>query len=215
VKLAHTATLLALGALLATAQEPPIVGGGVDVGEKAPLSGAAMDALDGPQVELQAQTEAGKIIVLEWFDPTNDASVRRHDADGRRAFAALRARTTDQVEYYLVATFGLQGGEGLAGQGRDEALAALREARFQLELPVPVLLDQGGGFAERLGVRHAPHAVIIDAAGYVAYHGAIDDGQGVDFVAQALTELIENRPVTTPRTEPSGTSLPASAPKRE
>jgi peroxiredoxin len=86
--------------------------------------------------------------------------------------------------------------------------------RAASSLPYPVLVDQAGTVGRLYGARTTPHLFVIDAAGKVAYQGAIDDdprgdkGKGaVDHVAQALDELLAGKPVTVPETTPHGCSV--------
>lgn len=119
-------------------------------------------------------------------------------------------------------TLGGPGGEtsSLAGMTRDRAIEALKSAKGELNIGYPILLDESGNLAHLYGVREVPHVFIINKDGRIAYHGAIDNSRGigqagdVNYVAQALQQIVDNQPVSVPRSEPFGTSLPASAPRQ-
>lgn len=108
----------------------------------------------------------------------------------------------------------------LASMDRDQAVQILERAKDDLDLEYPILLDESGNLAKLYGVQEIPHVFIISKDGRVAYHGAIDNSRGlaqagdVNYVSQALNQLTNNQPVSVPRSEPFGTSLPASAPRQ-
>jgi peroxiredoxin/mono/diheme cytochrome c family protein len=92
------------------------------------------------------------------------------------------------------------------------------------DVPFPVLKDFDHAAADAFGARRTPEAFVLDAGRVIRYHGRIDDQYGVGFrrdrptrrdLKEALDELLAGKPVTTPRTEPSGCLLgraPARAP---
>lgn len=107
----------------------------------------------------------------------------------------------------------------LATMNRDQAVQILERAKEDLEIDYPILLDESGNLAKLYGVKEVPHIFIISKDGRVAYHGAIDNSRGlaqagdVNYVSQALNQLVNNQPVSVPTSQPFGTSLPASAPR--
>lgn len=107
----------------------------------------------------------------------------------------------------------------LATMNRDQAVQILERAKDDLKIEYPILLDEGGNLAKLYGVKQIPQIFIINKDGRVAYSGAIDNSRGlaqagdVNYVAQALNQLTNNQPVSVPRSEPYGTSLPAGAPR--
>lgn len=120
---------------------------------------------------------------------------------------------------------GQQTGQGdtsrLASMNRDQACEILERAKDDLGIDYPILLDESGNLAKLYGVKEIPHIFIINKDGRVAYHGAIDNSRGlaqagdVNYVSQALNQLTNNQPVSVPRSEPFGTSLPAGAPRQD
>jgi len=84
----------------------------------------------------------------------------------------------------------------------------------------PVLLDEGGILAERLGASALDQVFVLDAKGIVRYTGAIDDdpkGEKADkaevFLLAALNALVEGKEVASPTTPPNGGTL--RLPKRK
>jgi mono/diheme cytochrome c family protein len=101
----------------------------------------------------------------------------------------------------------------------DDAVAtaedAVRHARSH-GLSFPVLFDADGSRARRWGAAVTPEAVVVDRAGTVRYRGRIDDSGDPSLVAShdlrdALTALLEGRPVPHPETRAFGCAIQAVA----
>ena len=67
----------------------------------------------------------------------------------------------------------------------------------------PILLDNSGKVGRMFGAKKTPHMFIIKN-GKVLYQGAIDNHGDVNYVAQALDELLAGKKVSMPRTRPYG-----------
>ena len=151
---------------------------------------------------------AGKTIILEW---TNDGCpfVGKHYNSGN--MPALQRRFTEAGDVWLTITSSAPGEQGFVGP--DEARADI--ARWNAA-PSDYLLDPEGVVGHLYDARATPHMVVIDAAGVVAYMGAIDDKRSTDladvktaknYVAAALEELAAGRPVTVAATRDYGCSV--------
>jgi len=74
------------------------------------------------------------------------------------------------------------------------------------------LLDEDGTVGRRYGAKSTPHLFIIDKNGKLAYAGAIDDDRStgggqdasVNYVANALDELLAGKPVSVKQTRQYG-----------
>lgn len=80
-------------------------------------------------------------------------------------------------------------------------------------LEIPLLLDPDARLADMLGATRTPEAVVLDGQGRVVYQGRIDDQFGVEYqrpaprsayLAEALADLLADKPVRLARTEPVG-----------
>lgn len=80
-------------------------------------------------------------------------------------------------------------------------------------LSLPVLHDVENRLADLLGAERTPEVFIVDRDRRVRYRGRIDDQMGIgykrpqaehNFVAEALDDLLAQRPVRTPRSEAVG-----------
>lgn len=213
---------------------------GVQVGAQAP--NFILQDVDGDTHNLRELLQDDKIVVLEWFDPLSPFSRKYHEQNDMVKQTYERFEGKDVV-WLAVATFGIpdqgmtgqQGQQGrtqgqtgaqgdtsrLASMNRDQAVQILERSKDDLDIDYPILLDEGGNLAKLYGVEEIPHIFIINKDGRVAYEGAIDNSRGlaqagdVNYVSQALNQLTNNQPVSVPRSEPFGTSLPAGAPRQQ
>lgn len=77
-------------------------------------------------------------------------------------------------------------------------------------LPGPVLHDADGAAAAAWGVRSGPQAMVLDAAGVVRYHGAIDNqplrqaGDRMPYLADAVEAVRDGGRAPVPRSRPYG-----------
>lgn len=142
----------------------------------------------------------GKTVVLEWINPECPFVIRHHEttttmADLAGAYADkgvvwLGINTTSHYDH-----------------AKNKAWAE------RLELPYPVLNDSDGTVGRKYGVTRTPELVIIDKAGNIAYHGAIDDDprgnkpDATNYVKNALDEVLAGKAVSVPKTEPYGCTI--------
>jgi hypothetical protein len=82
--------------------------------------------------------------------------------------------------------------------------------------PARYLLDTDGKVGQAFGARTTPHMYVVDAAGRLAYAGAIDDIPSAsesdvktakNFVAAAIDEIKSGKPVSNATTNPYGCSV--------
>ena len=86
----------------------------------------------------------------------------------------------------------------------------------QKAAPSVTLLDPKGEIGKLYAAKTTPHMFVIGKDGKLLYNGAIDDKPTPDqadlassknYVAQALTEVLAGKPVSTPTTTPYGCSV--------
>jgi peroxiredoxin len=152
---------------------------------------------DGKSVSLADY--AGKIVVLEWINPDCPFSRRHHQ---RGALKALGEK------------YGPKGVVVLAGNSTHYWTAEKnKEWAEKNKLTYPVLTDSPGTVGMAYDAKTTPDMRVIDAKGIIAYMGAIDDDPGgkkdspLNYVAQALDEMLAGKEVSTPRTKPYGCSV--------
>lgn len=94
----------------------------------------------------------------------------------------------------------------------DESEADLRRAAAEAGLSFPILLDRGNAIADRFQAVTTPHVFVIDAAGRLAYRGAVDDRQfrrqaTVNYLDEALASLRAGRRPEVQETPPRGCTI--------
>jgi peroxiredoxin len=188
------ALLLSLAPLAATAAP-------AEVGQPAP--DFTLNDLDGKPVRLA--DFRGKLVVLEWFNPGCPFVVAAHT---RGSLVDAAARASKQGVVWLAVNSGAPGKQG-AGVELN------RKAKADWKLGHPVLLDEAGTVGKAYGATNTPHLFVVDAAGKLAYRGAVDNspdgergapqgGALVEYAAAALEELRAGRPVTVSTTRAYG-----------
>jgi peroxiredoxin len=76
----------------------------------------------------------------------------------------------------------------------------------------PYLQDEEGGVARKYGAVSTPHAFVFDRDRRLRYRGRIDDSRDPSRVTsfdldRALADVLENRPVKVPETQPFGCAI--------
>jgi len=92
-----------------------------------------------------------------------------------------------------------------------------KAAAAKYNVPYPVLDDHLGRVGLLYGAKTTPHIMIKAPDGTLAYQGAVDDDpkgekeEPLNYVAEALEEILTGKPVSTPETTPYGTSIAYAA----
>lgn len=140
---------------------------------------------------------AGKIVVLEFW-----------------SFKCPVSLAYDERVAALLSKYGNRGVTVLGvASNKNESPAEVRRNAENLRLPFPILLDQEGGLAERLGATHTPGVVILDGTGTLRYRGAIDNNKRIaergriPYVETALDALLAGQPIPQAETEAFGCSI--------
>jgi peroxiredoxin len=178
-----------------------LVPGSAQIGKPAP--DFELVDLDGKTTKLS--DHAGKIVVLEWFNPDCPFVKRNHESGVLKELGKqLRAKGV-----VLLAIN--SGAPGKQGHGKEANVAG----RDRYGIDYPILLDESGAVGRAYGAKATPHMFVVDAKGVLAYAGAIDnapdgdpdDGKLVDYVSQAVEELSAGKPVSVPETKAYGCSV--------
>jgi len=188
----------ASSASAATATETPDVAG---VGLPAP--DFTLTDVAGNSVTLSEFTNAGKTVVLEWFNPDCPVSKAYHVPESVMTPIADEYASKDVVWLAINS-----GGPGLQGHGVERNQRAVDD----YSIPFPVLLDESGEVGRRYAATRTPQMYIIDTDGMLRYAGAIDNGTSrdpgdVNFVRQALDQLLADADVSVPTSKAFGCSV--------
>ncbi len=174
---------------------------GVAVGDIAP--DFTLTGTDGKTYTLSEWTKKGNIVVLEWFNAECPFCVK-HGKEG-----TIKKIVSDYADKGVVVLGINSGGKGKQGHGKDGW--AVKEWK----LNYPILNDETGATGKAYGAKTTPHMFIVGKDGKIAYMGAIDNNKGgdkaegeiVNYVRNALDQIIKGETVTEPSTKPYGCSV--------
>jgi len=190
------ATALASGALVMHAA--------AIVGEPAP----AFTAVDDHGVTHSLADFRGEFVVLEWHN-NGCPYVRKHYESGN--MESLQKTWTAKGVVWLTVISSAPGKQGYVTADQSQAYMKAHGAA-----QTAVLLDPKGALGHLYEAKTSPHMFVIDPKGVLIYNGAIDDKPTTDladvktatnYVAQALTEAMAGKAVTTPTSRPYGCSV--------
>ncbi|MCG3137328.1 MAG: Thiol-disulfide oxidoreductase ResA [Phycisphaerae bacterium] len=155
---------------------------------------------DGKTHTMSELTKAGKIVVLEWFNPQCPVCVRH--AKEKTMVDLAKEFESQNVVFVAV--------DSSHYANKDE----INKFRTENGITYPVLLDADGKVGKSYGAQTTPHMFIIDTKGNLAYQGAIDnndkgnmkhdDANYVNYVTTALTSITKGETPTTTETKPYG-----------
>ena len=97
---------------------------------------------------------------------------------------------------------------------KQDAPATVAEYAKKYAAGFPIVKDPRNEVADTFGARRTPEAFLLSPTGEILYQGRIDDQFGVDYrrpgrptrrdLVAALDELLDGKPISTPRTEAAG-----------
>ena len=180
-----------------TAQEP-----------QAQINKAAPDFtitdVNGKEHTLSSYTEAGKVVVLEWYNPDCPVVKARYENfEGDMAPTIQLEKAHAENVVWLRINSGAEGKQGAGAERNKKAMA-------DNGIETPVLLDMSGKVGKMYGAKVTPEMYVIDSEGVLRYHGAIDSNQGRrdlgdEFYLQAaLQSVLAGETVETQETRAQG-----------
>ena len=191
------------GAAFATGdgkQEPapaPKAAPAAELGKAAPAF--ALKDIAGKEVKLADYK--GKIVVLEWFQPSCPVCQAHYKDDGACRTTSDKL-SKDGIVWLLVNS---------TEANNDDSKAENNKKFFEeRKITRTVLFDTDGKTGMAYGARTTPHCFVIDAKGNLAYRGAIDNAmekdakEKVNYVEAAVSELKAGKPVTKAESKPYG-----------
>jgi len=158
-----------------------------------------LNSFDGKTVRLSDYR--GKIVVLEWFN--FECPLSRYHYETKNTMVELAKKYKDNnVVWFAV------------NSTSHTTPEANKDFAQKHKLPYVILDDRSGKIGRAYGAETTPHMYIIDPRGSIVYEGAIDDsplGQKkegvVNYVDNALAELIAGKAVSTAKTKPYGCTV--------
>ncbi len=173
------------------------------VGQKAP--DFTLTDLDGAKHTLSQYTQEGKVVVLEWFSP-ECPFVKKHYREDTGTMLAIQEDMKDEPVVWLRIN---SARKGHPSTGVDTN----KQAAQDWGITTPILLDESGKVGMSYGAKHTPEMYVIDKQGVLVYHGAIDNRRDaampgdVNYVRNALNEVLAGQTVSVPETKAYGCSV--------
>ncbi|MEL7107998.1 MAG: redoxin domain-containing protein [Pseudomonadota bacterium] len=197
-----TAVALTAGSMIAfTANAAPISG------EAAPGFTEAVTA-SGDTISLT--DFADKTVVLEWTN--HDCPfVKKHYAEPVKNMQSMQTDASDDDIVWIQVISSAPG-----KQGYLEADAALSKNTERASAPSYTILDPSGDIGRAYDAKTTPHMYVIDGAGMLAYHGAIDSirsskvsdiAVATNYVTAALTAVASGAAPEVTSAKPYGCSV--------
>ena len=159
----------------------------------------------GKKHKLSTYTKAGKVVVLEWFNPGCPFVVKHHKHNRTMAKTYAKFLKGKKV-VWLAINSGAKGKQGHAPK--------LNKKRIKdWKIKYPLLQDKAGKVGRLYGAKRTPHMYVIDAKGVLRYRGAIDNNPHhktpgkVNYVDHALTAVLAGKKVKAAHTKAYGCSV--------
>jgi peroxiredoxin len=169
-----------------------------------PAADFTLKDFNGEAVQLSKLTEKGKIVVLEWFN-YDCPFVKDHYMAEKNTMVNLAEKYKDKNVVWLSINS--------THYATAEATKAWAENHG---IKQAILMDSDGKVGRLYKAKTTPHLFVIDTKGRIVYNGAIDNApmgktpegkEPVNYVDQALTELLADKAVTITKTKPYGCSV--------
>lgn len=160
--------------------------------------------LDGKEHHLQDYLDAGKIVVLEWFNP-DCPFVQKHHLKNHTMAETYAKYQGDKIVWLAINS----GAPGTQGNGLERN----KKAREDYGIEYPILLDENGTVGHAYGAKTTPHMFVIASSGEFLYRGAIDDNESpaklgtTNYVANCLAKVTAGEPVEYLQTKSYGCSV--------
>ena len=174
-----------------------------EIGKAAPTF--SLKDTEGNTHDLAKLTADGKIVVLEWFSP--DCPFIKKHYEKSTTMNDLAAKYADKNVVWL-------------SIDSSHYVTAEKTAKVveKWNIKHPVLLDASGEVGRTYEAKTTPHMYVIDSEGTLVYAGAIDNSKNtkapdtsdpdyVNYVDQALTELLAGNDVSVTETKSYGCSV--------
>jgi peroxiredoxin len=169
---------------------------GAKIGDAAP--NFSLSDQDGNIVDLSKF--AGKVVILEWTNP-DCPFVQDH--------------YKKHTMFNLAAQYEVKGAVWLSiDSSHDDTNAYNKKWAEEQGLFYPVLNDASGAVGHAYGATNTPNMYVINRQGKLVYKGAIDNNPDgtmgaakINYVANALAEVVANKPVAIPETKAYGCAV--------
>jgi peroxiredoxin len=167
--------------------------GKAEIGKPAPEF--TLEGLDGKEYKLADFKD--KIVVLEWINHECPVVNGCHKK-------GLMSETIKQFKDKPVVWIAIDSSHFC--KDKAESVGKWVEAQ---KIEYPYLLDPEGKVGHLYGAQTTPHMFVIDQKGTLAYTGALNDrdDEARNYVAEAVTSLLNGSTVATSKTKPYGCTV--------
>ena len=170
-----------------------------EVGKPAPAF--SLPDTDGKNQTLQQYLEAGKTVVLYWFNANCPVVIRHFEVNN--TFGDLYAAYSKRNVAFIAIN---------STNPNHPQFGGDVERKSKWSIQYPILLDPAGTVGKMYGAKTTPHVYVITPDGILRYAGGVDnDPQNemtgkdkVNYVRQALDEILAGRPVSVAESRPYG-----------
>jgi len=196
--LAAGITMIGAGAMTESTAEAQLKP--AQVGDSAP--DFTLTDLDGNKHTLSEFTAQGNIVVLEWFNPTCPF-VKKHYREDTMTMVNMEKGYEGQDIVWLRIN------SARAGNSTGD-IDLNKQTAEKWGITTPILLDVEGTVGRAYGAKRTPEMYVIDTAGKLVYHGAIDnrpdaaEAGDVNYVKNAVAETLAGKPVSNAENKPYG-----------
>jgi peroxiredoxin len=166
------------------------------IGKPAPAF--TLQNMDGKNVSLS--DESGKIVVLEWTNPDCPIVQRHYHA---KTMTTLHDKYKSKNVVWLAIN-----SSNYVTNHIDQKWASEQGITY------PILNDAPGDVGRLYGATNTPQMFVIGTDGTLLYKGAIDNDRNgdletgkINYVDQAVTEILASKPVSVPETKPYGCTV--------
>ena len=150
--------------------------------------------------EVKLSDIKNSIIVLEWMNPDCPFVQRHYDSKTMTTLA-------NKYKEKNVVWIAINSTHYMNKQDNQNWIN-------KFKVGYPILDDSSGSVGKLYGAKTTPNMYIIDPSGILVYSGAIDDdprgskdGKALNYVDQALEEILAGKPVTITQSKPYGCSV--------
>jgi peroxiredoxin len=154
---------------------------------------------------VQLASYKGKIVVLEWFQPSCPYCVSGYESGGN-CLTTGEKLAKEGVVWLLI-------NSNHAGHPDSKVEANIEFFKSRKLEKHTVLMDTDGKVGRSYGAKSTPHCFVIDEKGNLAYRGAIDNTprgkpaegeKAINYVEAAVAEIKAKKPVSRPDTKAYG-----------
>jgi len=166
----------------AEAEKPPAAAAAMAAEAALPQVGAkapdfTLTDTEGKEHKLSDYTKAGKMVVLEWFNP-DCPFIKKHHVKNMSMAEIYNEQKSKNV-VWLAINSGAPGKQG-AGLERN------KQAKAEYKIDYPILIDESGAVGKMYGAKTTPHMFVIAPDGNLIYKGAFDNDKSPEKVGETI-----------------------------